>query len=158
MRLFAQINRATHRVTAICEFELPASHPALAPDGYLLQVPVEEGQLRGGELYDADSGVFTVVQSNRRLTHADVLSLLTPLEWSDMNRFHPDASGASSSGAPLNDADVFWAVSVFNKAAYVDLDDPRFAQIVGLLVAKGIISDARAATLQQQMSVLAASK
>ncbi|MDP1570330.1 MAG: hypothetical protein Q8L86_10025 [Vicinamibacterales bacterium] len=97
-------------------------------------------------------------EPNTKLSHADVLALLTPSEWAEMNRFHPTASGTSPSGTPYSDAQVFWAVSVFNKAAHVDLADPRAQAIFGLLTQKGILTPARATELQSAMAAAAAAR
>lgn len=104
--------------------------------------------------YDAQSGTFTppTPRVNTILSHADVIGLLTPHEWSEMNRYSPTA------GSPYANEDVFYIVSVFNKAQYIDLSDARFVQMMATLVAEGIVLPARAAELQAQLVALAASR
>ena len=76
-----------------------------------------------------------------RVTKSQVISVLTPAEW----------AAANSS----TDADVQWGMAQFTLADYVDLADPRFAQIFGALVAKGIVTQARAAQIQSDLMALA---
>lgn len=87
-----------------------------------------------------------------RLSRADVIGLLTPAEWAEMNRYRPTAE------APYDDAQVFWAVSVFREAEYIDLADPRVAQIFGMLQAKNIVTPQRAQSLLASMAAAAAAK
>lgn len=133
--------------------------PTDLPEGRSF-IPFEgDGDAPIGATYDPETGEFTPGPSHKtRVTHADVLALLTPTEWAEMNKFHPEAEGTAASGTPYNDAQVFWAVSVFNKAAYIDLSDSRFASILTLLASKSILTPERSLQLQQQLAALAASK
>lgn len=80
MRLFAQINRDTLRVDAVCEYALPIDHPALGEDGHLIQVEVAD-DVKGGELYDAETGTFTPPAAPpKRLSKFEFMSLLTGAE------------------------------------------------------------------------------
>ena len=97
-----------------------------------------------GDSYDAATDTFgpapMVVKT--RVTKSQVISVLTPQEW---------ASANSSA-----DADVVWGMAQFTLADYVDLADPRFAQILAALVAKGILTAARASEIQTALAALAA--
>jgi hypothetical protein len=134
--------------------------PAVVPDGRTFVDITDRGDIRTLDHYDVETDTFTrpTPRVNRRLTHADVLSLLTPSEWAEMNKFQPQAIGLSASGTAYNDAQVFWGVGVFNKAAYIDLDDARFGSIIALFTSKGILTAERAALLQQQMAARAEAK
>jgi hypothetical protein len=153
MKRFVQIDNG--RVTGHVVDTAPPSPDHLPPGRSF----VESATASHGDTYDAGTGEFTaaVQPVNTRLSHADVLALLQPTEWAEMNKFHPEAPGHSPSGVAYSDPQVFWAVSVF-KAAYVDLGDARFGQIIQLLTAKGILTPARATELQQQMAAAAAAK
>lgn len=96
-----------------------------------------------GMRYDAASDTFSPapVVPKTRVTKSQVISVLTPQEW----------AAANSS----TDAEVVWGMAQFTLADHVDLADPRFAQIFGALVAKGIITPARAAQIQSDLTALA---
>jgi len=66
---------------------------------------------------------------------------LTPQEWANANS--------------STDADVQWGMAQFNLADYVDLADPRFNQIFGALIAKGIIAANRSAQILSDLQALA---
>jgi hypothetical protein len=110
--------------------------------------------------YDAQTGTFTAPEPtvNTILSRADVIGLLTAAEWSEMNKFSPMAAGENASQIPYNDADVFYVVSLFNQAQYIDLDDERTASLLTGLVTKGIVSPQRAGELLTAMQTLAASR
>ena len=97
-----------------------------------------------GDSYDAATDTFgpAPVVVRTRVTKSQVISVLTPQEW---------ASANSSA-----DADVVWGMAQFTLADYVDLADPRFAQILAALVAKGILTAARASEIQTALAALAA--
>ena len=96
-----------------------------------------------GMLYDAATDTFTArpAPQKTRVSKSQVISVLTPTEWATAN----------SSTEP----DVVWGMAQFQLADYVDLADPRFAQIMGGLVAKGILTPERAAQVQADLSALA---
>ena len=97
-----------------------------------------------GMTYDSATDTFgpAPVIVKTRVTKSQVISVLTPQEW---------ASANSSA-----DADVVWGMAQFTLADYVDLADPRFAQILAALVAKGILTAARASEIQTALAALAA--
>ncbi len=96
-----------------------------------------------GMLYDAATDTFSPapVVPKTRVTKSQVISVLTPAEWANANS--------------STDADVAWGMAQFTLADHVDLADPRFAQIFGALVAKGIVTQARAAQIQSDLMALA---
>jgi hypothetical protein len=96
-----------------------------------------------GMLYDAASDTFSPapVIPKTRVSKSQVISVLTPQEWATAN----------SSTEP----EVVWGMAQFQLADYVDLADPRFAQILGGLVAKGVLTPERAAEVEADLSALA---
>jgi hypothetical protein len=96
-----------------------------------------------GMLYDADTDTFSAapVVPKTRVSKSQVISVLTPTEW----------AAANSS----TDADVVWGMAQFQLADYVDLADPRFQQIFGALVAKGIVAPERSAQIMADLQALA---
>jgi len=98
-------------------------------------------------VYDAKTNTFrsATPRTRTRLSKADVIGLLTPAEWAQMNRYAPGAV------APYDDAEVFWAVSLFKEAEYIDLADPRVSAILSSLVAKGLLTTQRLQTLTAAM-------
>lgn len=126
------------------EWQGSGGMPVPPDDTYIfLDVTDRPDNPQVGMLYDAASDTFSpapVVQKTR-VTKSQVISVLTPTEWANAN---------SSS-----DADVQWGMAQFTLADYVDLADPRFAQIFGALVAKGIVTQARAAQIQSDLMALA---
>lgn len=104
-----------------------------------------------GMIFDADSDTFSAapVTPKTRVSKSQVVSVLTPNEWAEMGKYQPTAD------PPYDDADVYWAVTQFQLADYVDLADPRYQQIIGGLVAKGLLSQARAAQMYTDLMALA---
>jgi hypothetical protein len=96
-----------------------------------------------GMLYDATTDTFSAapVAPKTRVSKSQVISVLTPQEW------------ASANGS--TDPDVVWGMAQFQLADYVDLSDPRFSQIMGGLVAKGIVTQARADQIYTDLMALA---
>ena len=96
-----------------------------------------------GMLYDATSDTFSAapVVPKTRVTKSQVISVLTPQEWATANS--------------STDADVAWGMAQFQLADYVDLADPRFTKIFNALVAKGIVTQARAAQILSDLQALA---
>jgi hypothetical protein len=96
-----------------------------------------------GMLYDAATDTFSAapVVPKTRVSKSQVISVLTPQEWATANN--------------STEPEVLWGMAQFQLADYVDLADPRFAQIMGGLVAKGILTPQRAAAVQADLSALA---
>lgn len=96
-----------------------------------------------GMLYDAATDTFSPapVVPKTRVTKSQVVSVLTPQEWATAN---------SSA-----DADVVWGMAQFQLADVIDLADPRFTKIFNALVAKGIVTQARAAQILSDLQALA---
>ena len=96
-----------------------------------------------GMTYDAASDNFgpAPVVVKTIVTPSQVISVLTAAEWQI----------ATSS----TDADVVWAMAQFQLAQRIDLADPQFAQLMSGLVAKGIVTAARAAEIQSDLMELA---
>lgn len=96
-----------------------------------------------GMLYDAATDTFSAapVVPKTRVSKSQVISVLTPQEWANAN----------SSTEP----EVLWGMAQFQLADYVDLADPRFAPIMGGLVAKGILTPARAVEITTALRALA---
>lgn len=109
-----------------------------------------------GMLYDAATDTFSPapivippVAPRTIVSKAQVVSVLTPQEWAEMNKYHPTAD------APYNDAEVFWAITQFNLADRINLADPRITQIFTMLVGKNLLSEARAAEITAALLALA---
>lgn len=96
-----------------------------------------------GMLYDAATDTFSPapVVPKTRVTKSQVISVLTPQEWATANS--------------STDADVQWGMAQFLLADVIDLADPRFTKIFNALVAKGIVTKARAAQIQSELMALA---
>jgi hypothetical protein len=96
-----------------------------------------------GMTYDAASDTFgpAPVVVKTLVTPSQVISVLTSAEWQI----------ATTSVDP----DVVWAMAQFQLAQRVDLADPQFAQLMSGLVAKGIVTAARAAEIQSDLMALA---
>jgi hypothetical protein len=96
-----------------------------------------------GMTYDAASDTFgpAPVVVRTIVTPSQVISVLTAAEW--------------QIATTSTDADVVWAMAQFQLAQRVDLADPQFAQLMSGLVAKGIVTAARAADIQSDLMALA---
>lgn len=96
-----------------------------------------------GMLYDAATDTFSPapVPQKTRVTKSQVVSVLTPAEWSNANS--------------STDADVVWGMAQFQLAEVIDLADPRFTKIFNALVAKGIVTQARSAQILSDLQALA---
>jgi hypothetical protein len=96
-----------------------------------------------GMLYDATTDTFSPAPpiQRTRVSKSQVISVLTPQEWASANN--------------SADPDVVWGMAQFQLADYVDLADPRFSQIMGGLVAKGILTQARANEVVAALQALA---
>lgn len=104
-----------------------------------------------GMLYDEATDTFSAapVAPKTRVSKSQVVSVLIPAEWAEMGKYQPTAD------APYNDADVYWAVTQFQLADYIDLADPRYQAIMGGLVAKGLLTQARASEIYADLLALA---
>lgn len=125
------------------EWQGSGGMPIPPDDTYIFLDVTDRPEAQVGMLYDAATDTFSPapVPQKTRVTKSQVISVLTPTEW---------ASANSST-----DADVAWGMAQFTLADHVDLADPRFAQIFGALVAKGIVTQARAAQIQSDLMALA---
>jgi len=96
-----------------------------------------------GMTYDAATDTFgpAPVVVRTIVTPAQVVSVLTAAEW--------------QIATTSTDADVVWAMAQFQLAQRVDLADPQFAQLMTGLVAKGIVTAARATDIQSDLMELA---
>ena len=75
------------------------------------------------------------------VTPSQVISVLTAAEW--------------QIATTSTDADVVWGMAQFQLAQQIDLADPQFAALMSGLVAKGIVTAARAAEIQSDLMELA---
>ena len=96
-----------------------------------------------GMTYDAATDTFgpAPVVVKTLVTPSQVISVLTAAEW--------------QIATTSTDADVVWAMAQFQLATRIDLADPQFAQLMSGLVAKGIVTAARAADIQSDLMELA---
>lgn len=96
-----------------------------------------------GMTYDAATDTFgpAPVVVRTIVTPSQVISVLTAAEWQI----------ATTSVDP----DVVWGMAQFQLAQRVDLADPQFSQLMSGLVAKGIVTAARAAQIQAALLALA---
>ncbi len=96
-----------------------------------------------GDSYDAATDTFgpAPVIVRTIVTPAQVVSVLTAAEW--------------QIATTSVDADVVWGMAQFQLAQRVDLADPQFAQLMSGLVAKGIVTAARATEIQADLMELA---
>ena len=96
-----------------------------------------------GMTYDAATDTFgpAPVVVKTLVTPAQVVSVLTAAEW--------------QIATTSTDADVVWGMAQFQLATQIDLVDPQFAQLMSGLVAKGIVTAARAAQIQAALLALA---
>lgn len=96
-----------------------------------------------GMTYDAATDTFgpAPVVVRTIVTPSQVISVLTAAEW--------------QIATTSTDADVVWAMAQFQLATQIDLADPQFAQLMSGLVAKGIVTAARAAEIQSDLMALA---
>lgn len=117
--------------------------PVPPDDTYIFLDVTDRPEAQVGMTYDAATDTFSPapVVPKTRVTKSQVISVLTPQEWANANS--------------STDADVAWGMAQFTLADHVDLADPRFAQIFGALVAKGIVTQARAAQIQSDLMALA---
>jgi hypothetical protein len=96
-----------------------------------------------GMTYDAATDTFSPapVIVKTIVTPSQVISVLTATEW--------------QIATTSVDADVAWAMAQFQLAQQIDLADPQFAALMSGLVAKGIVTAARAAQIQAALLALA---
>ena len=96
-----------------------------------------------GMTYDAATDTFgpAPVVVKTLVTPSQVISVLTAAEW--------------QIATTSTDPDVVWAMAQFQLAQQIDLADPRFAALMAGLVAKGILTAARATEIQAALLALA---
>jgi len=125
------------------EWQGSGAMPIPPDDTYIFLDVTDRPDAQVGMTYDAASDTFSPapVPQKTRVTKSQVVSVLTPQEWANANS--------------STDADVVWGMAQFNLADYVDLADPRFNQIFGALIAKGIIASNRSAQILSDLQALA---
>ena len=96
-----------------------------------------------GMTYDSATDTFgpAPVIVKTIVTPSQVISVLTAAEW--------------QIATTSTDPDVVWAMAQFQLAQQIDLADPQFAALMSGLVAKGIVTAARAAEIQSDLMELA---
>tara|TARA_R110000822_G_scaffold15707_1_gene53882 strand:- start:261 stop:686 length:426 start_codon:yes stop_codon:yes gene_type:complete len=116
----------------------------IPPDNTWVFVDVtDRPEAQIGMTYDAATDTFgpAPVVVKTIVTPSQVISVLTAAEW--------------QIATTSTDADVVWGMAQFQLAQRVDLVDPQFAQLMSGLVAKGIVTAARAAEIQSDLMELA---
>ena len=96
-----------------------------------------------GMTYDTATDTFgpAPVVVKTLVTPSQVISVLTAAEW--------------QIATTSTDADVVWAMAQFQLATQIDIASPVFAQLMSGLVAKGIVTAARASQIQAALLALA---
>lgn len=132
-----------HNGIAQSEWQGSGAMPIPPDDTYIFLDVTDRPDAQVGMTYDAATDTFSPapVPQKTRVTKSQVVSVLTPQEWANANS--------------STDADVVWGMAQFNLADYVDLADPRFNQIFGALIAKGIIASNRSAQILSDLQALA---
>ena len=116
----------------------------IPPDNTWVFVDVtDRPEAQIGMTYDAATDTFgpAPVVVKTIVTPSQVISVLTAAEW--------------QIATTSTDADVVWGMAQFQLAQQIDLVDPQFAQLMSGLVAKGIVTAARAAEIQSDLMELA---
>jgi len=136
---------------ACSEWNGSGTFPIPPDDTWLFLDVTDRPEAQAGMLYDAATDTFSPapVVTRTVVTKAQVVSVLTAQEWSEMNRYHPTAA------APYNDAEVFHAISQFQLAQTINLADPAYTAIMTALVTKELISAERAQEIYDALIVLA---
>ena len=114
------------------------------PDASYIFVDVtDRPDAQVGMTYDAATDTFgpAPVVVRTIVTPSQVISVLTAAEW--------------QIATTSTDADVVWGMAQFQLAQQIDLADPQFAALMSGLVAKGIVTAARAAEIQSDLMELA---
>ena len=114
------------------------------PDASYIFVDVtDRPDAQVGMTYDAATDTFgpAPVVVRTIVTPSQVISVLTAAEW--------------QIATTSTDADVVWGMAQFQLAQQIDLADPQFAALMSGLVAKGIVTAARAAQIQAALLALA---
>ena len=114
------------------------------PDASYIFVDVtDRPDAQVGMTYDAATDTFgpAPVIVRTIVTPSQVISVLTAAEW--------------QIATTSTDADVVWGMAQFQLAQQIDLADPQFAALMSGLVAKGIVTAARAAQIQAALLALA---
>ena len=128
---------------AQCEWSGSGGMP-IPPDSTWTFVDVtDRPDAQVGMTYDATTDTFgpAPVVVRTIVTPSQVISVLTAAEW--------------QIATTSTDADVVWGMAQFQLAQRVDLADPQFAQLMSGLVAKGIVTAARAAQIQAALVAVA---
>jgi hypothetical protein len=115
------------------------------PDASYIFVDVtDRPDAQVGMTYDVATDTFgpAPVVVRTIVTKSQVISVLTPAEWQT----------ATTSA----DADVVWAMAQFQLATQINLANPQFATLMTGLVAKGIVTAARATEIEAALAALAA--
>lgn len=125
--------------------------PVPPDDSWTFVDVTERPDAQVGMTYDTETDTFSPapVVTRTIVTKAQVVSVLTAQEWSEMNKYHPTAA------APYNDAEVFHAISQFQLAQTINLADPAYTAIMTALVTKELISAERAQEIYDALIVLA---
>jgi len=126
------------------EWQGNGSMPIIPPDPTWTFVDVtDRPDAQVGMTYDKATDTFgpAPVVVKTIVTPSQVISVLTAAEW--------------QIATTSTDADVVWAMAQFQLAQRIDLTDPQFAQLMSGLVAKGIVTAARAAQIQAALVALA---
>lgn len=150
MYRFIQFDAVTGRALGSLDTcELDADGAPVSPDGVIMIDREARPEAAGAIAYDVDRDTFTARPATRRqLTKADVIALLTPEQWAELNRYHPAAADEQ-----YRNADVYWAMSVFLAATRpFDVEDPRVAAVFTKLIAGGAIAAKDAEALQTRLA------
>ncbi len=128
---------------AVNEWQGSSGTPIPPDDSWTFVDVTNRPDAKCGDTYDADTDTFSPapVPAKTRVTKSQVVSVLTPQEWANANS--------------STDADVVWGMAQFALADHVDLADPRFSQIFGALVAKGIVTPTRSRQILSDLQALA---
>lgn len=120
-----------------------ASGFPIPPDASWTFVDVTNRDVDSGMTYDIATDTFSPapVVVKTIVTPSQVISVLTAAEW--------------QIATTSTDADVVWAMAQFQLATQINLADPAFAQLMTGLVAKGIVTAARASQIQAALLALA---
>lgn len=139
MRRILQIQNGV----ALGEWNGSGSMPVPPDSSWTFVDVTDRPEAQIGMTYDSTTDTFgpAPVVVRTIVTPSQVISVLTAAEW--------------QIATTSTDADVVWGMAQFQLAQRVDLADPQFAQLMSGLVAKGIVTAARAAQIQAALLALA---
>ena len=125
------------------EWQGSGSMPVPPDDTWTFVDVTDRPEAVAGMTYDSATDTFgpAPVVVKTLVTPSQVISVLTAAEW--------------QIATTSTDADVVWAMAQFALADRVDLADPQFAAMMTGLVAKGIVTAARATEIQAALHTLA---